>query len=1686
MAQISLHDYLKDVDALIRRDKYEEALGHTRQILLHYPKNANGYRLLGRVLVAMSRWEEAADVLRRLLGAYPNDFLAHFQLSIAYEGLKQPEQALWHIERAFDQEPNNADVIKRLRTLYMRVREQEVTRIQLTSGAVASQYLQSGLFEQAVEVLREAIQRMPDRSDLRLKLAVALWRIGRQVDSAELAIDLLSEAPYAVEANQILTELWLQEQRPSDAQRYLSRIEDIAPYLAMRLATNDNVAANVFMLEELDYAQYTTHELSTQRPDWLSSIDSNDFSQIVDEDTTLSDDEIDALLNSPDDWLDGVDEASQEPRKKVTDELPDLLPDAFMIPDAPSDERDGLDFLDDVLNDDGSENDKADSEIDPDILKRIETLKGASNTETTLAGSGTGLTDLLNDISEDETNTSDDTSRTSTGLTGMLSELENNDDSWLDEVKTGSLDTSVVDNFLANQSNNETSDVNRASTGLTGMFEEQADENLDDLLNDIDFKSDEVDNRASTGLTGMFDDVPDEVDNRASTGLTGMFEEQADENLDSLLDDIDFESDDPSRSSTGLTGMFSNDDESNDPNAWMNDLGVELDEEASNPLEELVEGDDDFVVPQSVEQEDSLAWMSDVDVELSDEMIAQQMEDELKPINTDDDEDPNAWMNDLGIELDNPIEDINATDDLDIKDNAEFFIEENTVSDVPDLFADDTDTTTNDGLDNMVAGGMIAGGVIAGGMLAANAENDSDDNEENDLPDFLANNIMSDDEFSELVPTDALNDETVATRPDEWGEDDILQNLLDFEDLDDKTIDAGEIDRQDSVNDGQDWLNDFDDDDLSDGTDDGDSMAWLNDLESADEPTTQSDLNLDDFDDASSDDEEDPLAWMADAGIQLDDDTDDNASAVAVGDSDWLNDEGLDDFLNDSDFDNMPSVSADLTTNPAAQVADLQSSDSDSFDFFDGVSDDETSDNFDDTMNDFSMEDDNSSGSAGLLDWMGDDDNTDAGWLAESNDSDEDIQNTDATLVDSGWLNELDIEDVENEADLVLDETGSANDFLSDETELTDITFKENDELGDNLLDEFPENADLLDDADWFGNETEDTSLNDDDWLNELDAVSEDSTSVSDDSEAVGQPEWLNLDFDDQGEEITSSSDEFGEVSDFDSFTDDAIAEESGADWLSDISDFGDEPSNDDGFGEVSDFDSFTDDAIAEENGADWLSDVSDFGDEPSNNDGFGEVSDFDSFTDETTNNEELDWMVDSGLENFDDEPVSSDDFGDLGDFETEQDAVTNDADWLNDIGVADDTDDVMGEFESETVLDDFSDFDTFDDSSSVVDESSTLADNEATGQPDWLNLDFDSEDDIVENEPIQSEPDWLSNMSSFDNEDDVDISDDVVDDFEPTNSLQNDNEPDWLNSMSGFDGDEERFDEVDDNPDWLRETGSFDASELVSNAIALQNDNPVEDSDFDSDFDISDDFNDNFDSFDDEFGSDFDTTENDIVDDSVQALSISDEFSGDFETTDEFDNSATIPMRDALDMPSSLDEIGQEDFEEELEVTSAMNAPDWLNAMVPGLDLDFEAQEDEPIDKGFVAEALNVRPYRPTFRRIETKEFDWLLDIIDQEESATPLAPTPPVAPPPVPIDTLPDLPAVQKYRFTKLPLWMREQAPPPPMPSATTTVAVAATTVAAASATNTNKPDFDDDDWDDFDDDFDDIDFDDFDDFD
>ncbi|MBN8594991.1 MAG: tetratricopeptide repeat protein [Anaerolineae bacterium] len=276
MAEINLRDYLARLESLVSSGEYTQVVHHCRHILQYFPRHADTYRLLGRALLDNNKWQEAAEVFNRLQSVTPSDYTAHVALAEISNQLKRPDEAIWHLERAFEQQSNNQTLMDNLRDLYRRHRRQEFNRVQLTAGAAARQYIRNGLFEQAIRVLQEALQQTPERVDLRLLLAQTYREAGYYVEAGETSLDVLQTLPDCLDANLILAELWLSLQRPSDAQRYLERVQAVDPYAALQMVESDNVSADAFRLPELDFRRSVEREVLSGTPDWLESVDSKD------------------------------------------------------------------------------------------------------------------------------------------------------------------------------------------------------------------------------------------------------------------------------------------------------------------------------------------------------------------------------------------------------------------------------------------------------------------------------------------------------------------------------------------------------------------------------------------------------------------------------------------------------------------------------------------------------------------------------------------------------------------------------------------------------------------------------------------------------------------------------------------------------------------------------------------------------------------------------------------------------------------------------------------------------------------------------------------------------------------------------------------------------------------------------------------------------------------------------------------------------------------------------------------------------------------------------------------------------------------------------------------------------------------------------------------------------------------
>ncbi|HEX6270599.1 MAG TPA: tetratricopeptide repeat protein [Anaerolineales bacterium] len=300
MAKVSLRAYNREIETMIDRGHLDEAIANCRHILKTFPKHIETYRLLGKAYLEYKRYPEAVDIFSRVLAAVPDDFVANVGMSIIRDEENKLDDAIWHMERAFETQPSNAAIQSELQRLYGRRDGIQPPRIRMTRGALAHMYVQGELYPQAISEIKSVLKEDAGRIEMRALLARACYRSGLKNEAADVASSVLRSYPYCLDANRVLMEI-LSSDRSESAQVYRQRVVELDPYAA-------HVTDTVFQSNEVPEAA-----VNIERLDWNGQ-----------------------PVNLQADW--GTTEAISLDEDKAQDEQPDWLKSVFEEPPAQASE----------------------------------------------------------------------------------------------------------------------------------------------------------------------------------------------------------------------------------------------------------------------------------------------------------------------------------------------------------------------------------------------------------------------------------------------------------------------------------------------------------------------------------------------------------------------------------------------------------------------------------------------------------------------------------------------------------------------------------------------------------------------------------------------------------------------------------------------------------------------------------------------------------------------------------------------------------------------------------------------------------------------------------------------------------------------------------------------------------------------------------------------------------------------------------------------------------------------------------------------------------------------------------------------------------------------------------------------------------------------------------------------------
>jgi tetratricopeptide (TPR) repeat protein len=301
MAKVSLRAYNREIETMIDRGHLDEAIANCRHILKTFPKHLETYRLLGKAYLEYKKYPEAVDIFSRVLAVVPDDFVSNVGMSIIRDEENKLDDAIWHMERAFETQPSNAAIQGELQRLYGRRDGVQPPRIRLTRGALAHMYVQGELYPQAISEIKSVLNEDGGRVDMQALLARAYYRSGLKNDAADVASSVLRTYPHCLEANRVLLEI-LSSDRSESAQIYRQRVVEIDPYAA-------HVTGTVFQSNEAPEAA-----VNLERLDWNGQ-----------------------PVGMPADW--GATQAISLEEERTRDEQPDWLKNVFDEPAAQSSQR---------------------------------------------------------------------------------------------------------------------------------------------------------------------------------------------------------------------------------------------------------------------------------------------------------------------------------------------------------------------------------------------------------------------------------------------------------------------------------------------------------------------------------------------------------------------------------------------------------------------------------------------------------------------------------------------------------------------------------------------------------------------------------------------------------------------------------------------------------------------------------------------------------------------------------------------------------------------------------------------------------------------------------------------------------------------------------------------------------------------------------------------------------------------------------------------------------------------------------------------------------------------------------------------------------------------------------------------------------------------------------------------------
>ena len=225
-----LRAVLDEAEGSLFVDLPRAALALCRVALQRYPRCIRANVITASALWALGESDGAVRAVRVILQADPEHLMARYLLATALE-LEDDhlDEAITEMEIAFSLSPANPDVRQALKRLYHTRDRVAPPPPRAGRDALARTYARAGQWDRVLGECLDLTNAHPSRTDLKVLLLEARWRLGQVAQAMALCQELLAGNPYCLKADLILGDIWLQAGKAEAAEVHFGKALALDP-----------------------------------------------------------------------------------------------------------------------------------------------------------------------------------------------------------------------------------------------------------------------------------------------------------------------------------------------------------------------------------------------------------------------------------------------------------------------------------------------------------------------------------------------------------------------------------------------------------------------------------------------------------------------------------------------------------------------------------------------------------------------------------------------------------------------------------------------------------------------------------------------------------------------------------------------------------------------------------------------------------------------------------------------------------------------------------------------------------------------------------------------------------------------------------------------------------------------------------------------------------------------------------------------------------------------------------------------------------------------------------------------------------------------------------------------------------------------------------------------------------------